>query len=165
MSPNGVGCIWVAISRIVWGLSRNWRGWQGGTSVWLFPETIFIIITKDKDEDHENKYLRAREDTMRSCWLFPEPEPGLPSFHIFIQFMLVMTSMMSQIMLSYVTWSRHYERMQDLSGCCLVSSWRIVSTKYVHRWGIFAIGWKSQGIVLWAANFVNSRWFDTICWL
>ena len=27
----------------------------------------------------ENKHLLASEDTIRSCWLLPDPEPGLPS--------------------------------------------------------------------------------------
>ena len=65
---------------------------------------------------------------MRSCWLFPEPEPGLPSFYILIYFMLTlvmtlvmilkMTLTMNQQMLTFVS-SRQFERMQDL--------WRMLS--------------------------------------
>ena len=67
---------------------------------------------------------------MRSCWLFPEPEPGLPSFDILIYFMLtlVMTmvitlvmTLMIQIMLTFVS-LRQFERMQDL--------WRTLSCEW-----------------------------------
>ena len=43
-------------------------------------------VHNDKDDvnvNHvnlENKHLLASEDTIRSCWLLPDPEPGLPSY-------------------------------------------------------------------------------------
>ena len=38
---------------------------------------------------------------MRSCWLFPEPEPGLPSFEIWINFM--MTLLLTLVMTMVIT--------------------------------------------------------------
>ena len=83
---------------------------------------------------------------MRSCWLFPEPEPGLPSFDILIYFMMmlptsvmtmvmimVITMVMNQMMLTFVS-SRQFERMQDL--------WRTLSCE-------------------WQKDFVNKCGFHT----